>query len=433
MQLDNVAVVARREYLMRIKSKGFWIGTLVIPLFLAGITTLPSLFLSRSRTVLRVVVVDETGGQVAREFMAHKDDSREGQGGGKGKDRVARFDAQIEAPAADTQAQRAALDQRVREEKIDSWVWIGKGVLGGDKVEYHARSVSNIVTQEVLEDDLSRAVRRVRLAGAGYDPDKVGELTRNVELETLRVSEEGSRAEGGLAGAALAYILFLMLYMMMVIWGQQVMNGVLEEKSSRIVEVVLSSMRPFELLLGKLVGICLAGLTQFVIWLGTMMVVTAPGVLAALAVLPDDVKLPHITIAMVLNYLILFVLGFFVYATMYAAIGSAFNNVQEAQQVAGVAVFFLVVPFVLMFRIINDPNSTLAVVASLIPPFTPLLMTLRISLVMPPVWQILLGHVLTFAFILGMVWICARIYRIGILMYGKKPTFQELWRWIRYA
>src|SRR4029077_16922560 len=172
------------------------------------------------------------------------------------------------------------------------------------------------------------------------------------------------------------------------------------------------------------------GLTQFVIWLGTMMFVTAPGVLAALAVLPDEVKLPHITIAMVLNYLILFVLGFFVYATMYAAIGSAFNNVQEAQQVARVAVFFLVVPFVLMFRIINDPNSTMAVVASLIPPFTPLLMTLRISLVMPPVWQILLGHVLTFGFILGMVWICSRIYRIGILMYGKKPTFQELWRWI---
>jgi ABC-2 type transport system permease protein len=436
MRLENIGIVAKREYLLRVKSKGFWIGTLVLPLFVAALTILPSLFLSKSRTDHHVVVVDETG-RVGQEFAANPN-GRDRQGEeagpkGRGRNRIAQFEVDVAPPAADRNAQRAELDRRVLAEEIDSWVWIGNGVLQGDPVEYHARSVSNFITQEVLEDRLSEVVRRVRLAEAGYDPDKVGELSGSIDLKTVRISEEGSRAEGGLGGAAFAYILFFMLYMVMMIWGQQVMNGVLEEKGSRIVEVVLSSVQPFELMMGKLTGICLVGLTQFVIWLATMMVITAPGMLAALATMPEELVLPTVTLGMVLNYALLFVLGFFVYATMYAAIGAAFNNLQEAQQVASVAVIFLIVPFFVMFQIINDPNSTLAVVTSLIPPFTPLLMTLRISLDMPPAWQILLGYALTLAFIWVMVWVCARIYRVGILMYGKKPTLQEIWRWVRYA
>jgi ABC-2 type transport system permease protein len=437
MRLENIRIVAKREYLLRVKSKGFWIGTLVLPLLLTAFTVLPSLFLTRSRTVHQVVVVDETG-RIAQEFAANPNGRQpQGEAAKKGeRERVARFEVEVEPPAAEPaarKAQTAELDRRALAEEIDSWVWIGNGVLQGGPVEYHARSVSNFMTQEVLEDRLSEVVRRVRLAEAGYDPDKVGELSGSLDLKTVRISEEGSRAEGGIGSVAFAYILFFLLYTMMVIWGQQVMNGVLEEKGSRIVEVVLSSIQPFELMMGKLTGICLAGLTQFAVWLGTMMVVTAPGLLATLATLPEELVLPTVTLAMVLNYILLFVLGFFVYATMYAAIGAAFNNLQEAQQVAGIAVFFLIVPFMVMFQIINDPNSTLAVVTSLIPPFTPMLMTLRVSLDMPPAWQLLLGYALTIAFIWGMVWVCARIYRVGILMYGKKPTLQEIWRWVRYA
>jgi ABC-2 type transport system permease protein len=197
--------------------------------------------------------------------------------------------------------------------------------------------------------------------------------------------------------------------------------------------VVISSVKPFELMMGKLTGICLVGLTQFGIWMITLAIATAPGVMATIAGLPKDAKLPTITPGMMVHFILLFILGFFVFSTFYAAIGAAFNNVQEAQQVSGVAVFFLVIPVFLMIRIINDPSSTFSVVASLIPLFTPLLMTLRVALEMPPLWQMLLAYSLTLGFLVGMVWICARIYRIGILMYGKKPTFQELWKWIRYA
>jgi ABC-2 type transport system permease protein len=427
-RLQNIVVIAKREYLQRIRSKGFWIATLILPLFVIAAAVLPTILLKKSRTEQRVVVVDATG-RVAPKLLEQRPDDRTREMG----EQVARFEFLVETPAGDPRAQRAGLDRRVLAKEIDAWIWVDEGVLTGKPVEYHAKTVSNFMTLEVLQDELSYVVRRVRLAEAGLDPDRVGALSSEVDLETMRVSKEGSRAEGGLAGAAFAYILFLLLYMVLVIWGQQVMQGVLEEKSSRIIEVVLSSVRPFELMMGKLIGICLVGLTQFGIWLLTMATFTAPGMLAAVSGLPEDVQLPTVTPAMVLHFMILFLLGFFVFSTLYAAIGAAFNNVQEAQQVSGVAVFFLVIPVFLMVRIINDPSSTFAVVASLIPLFTPLLMTLRISLEMPPLWQILLAYALTLGFIVGMVWICARIYRIGILMYGKKPTFQELWKWIRYA
>jgi len=300
-------------------------------------------------------------------------------------------------------------------------------------VEYHAESTSNFMTQERLGNRISSVVGDVRLRQAGIDAQKVKELTPDVGLETTRVLAEGSRQEGGIAGFFLAYFLFFLLYMVTLLYGQQVMNGVLEEKSSRIVEVILATVRPIELLLGKLLGIGLAGLTQLVVWLTTMAALSAPAVVTALALLPEDVKMPQVGLGLIAHFLILFLLGFSLFATLYAAIGSATNNVQEAQQFAGFLVIFLVAPMFFMIPIINDPDSTMAVVLSMIPPLTPMLMMLRIAVKMPPLWQILTAYALTAAFVFFLVWVCARIYRIGILMYGKKPTFQELWRWIRYA
>jgi ABC-2 type transport system permease protein len=346
---------------------------------------------------------------------------------------MARFDAKLAEPATDRAAQRAELDRRVREKEIDAWAWIGRGVYQEAPVEYHARSVSNIFTQDALEDDLSWVVRRARLQEAGIDPERVDEMNRRVRLKTERVSEEGSRAEGGFGGMLFAMVLFFILYISILMWGQQIMNGVLEEKGSRVIEVVLSAIRPFELMMGKLIGICLVGLTQITIWLGTLGVLTAPGILASMAFMPKGATLPTLTFGMAFHFGLLFILGFFAFATIYAAIGASFNNLQEAQQAASVAIIFVIVPALVLYPVMNDPNSTMSVVLSLIPLFTPLLMPLRIAIEMPPFWQLLLAYLLTLGFVWGMVWLCARIYRVGILMYGKKPTFQEIVRWVRYA
>jgi ABC-2 type transport system permease protein len=216
-------------------------------------------------------------------------------------------------------------------------------------------------------------------------------------------------------------------------WGQQVMQGVLEEKGTRVIEVLISALTPFELMMGKLLGICLVGMTQLAIWLGTVVVLTAPGIVSMMAFLPPGVTLPSMTLGIAANLALLFILGFFAYATMYAAIGASFNNLQEAQQVAGVVVVFIIAPVMVIYPVINDPSSTMAVTMSLIPLFTPLIMPLRIAIEMPPAWQLALAYALTLSFVLGMVWVCSRIYRVGILMYGKKPTLKEILKWTRYA
>jgi len=425
MRVKQTAVIAKREYLARLKSKGFWISTILIPILMAAWAILPSLFMAKSKSTQRLTVIDQTG-EIAEPLLAEIE-AWAGKTGGQ-----VTFDIDRDEPGPDPEAKRAELDRRVLDGEIQAWLWIDESALAENRVEYHAESVSNFLTQEALERALSTVARKVRLESAGYDVAAISTLTESIDLETVRVSEEGSREEGGLGGFALAFGLFMLLYMTTLIYGQQVMNGILEEKSSRVVEVILAVVQPTELMTGKLVGICLVGLTQLVIWIGTAIALTAPGLVAAIAFIPPDVSLPTISPSILMHFFLLFLLGYFFYATLYAMIGASFNNVQEAQQMAGVAVIFVVAPWMFFMPIVNDPDSTLAVVTSLIPVFTPLLMMLRIALKMPPLWQILLGYALTTGLCIAMIWLCARIYRVGILMYGKKPTIQEIWRWVRH-
>lgn len=433
MRLENIGIVARREYVQRIRSKGFWIGTVIFPLFAVAMTVLPSLLMVRSRTTQTIVVLDDTG-RVAAQLNRKSPERPQATPLERGQQmRLAKVELIPEVTQPDRKAQEEALNRRVLDKEIDAWIRVTPGALAGEPVEYHGRSTSNFMTQDVLEDRLTEAVRRVRLADAGYDPEKVGELSADVDLRTIRVSREGSRAEGGAGGFLFAYILFFMLFLSLLIWGQQVMNGILEEKGSRAVEVIISTVRPFELMMGKLTGICLVGLTQFGIWVATMVVISAPGLLSSMATMPDQLQIPTLSPLAALQFLLFFTLGFFVYASFYAALGAAFNSLQEAQQVAGTLGILFAVPAILMPMIINAPSSTLSTVTSLIPLFSPVLMPLRIVTETPPAWQIAAAYLLTAAFLVLMVWICGRIYRIGILMYGKKPTIPELLRWVRYS
>ena len=427
MPLENALVVARREYLARVRTKGFWLATIALPLLLAAMGVVPTLLMVGADTGQRLVVVDETGeiGDLLRRELGASEIP--------GLQEVAGFTLTVEAPAADRQAQRAELNRRVLDGEIDAWSWLDDASITEGRIGYNAESVSNFLTQERLEDALSRAVRVYRLERAGYDAEAVSELTSGVRLKTSKISEEGEKEEGAEAGIILAYLLFFLLYMVLLIYGQQVMNGVLEEKTSRIVEVIVSTTRPFELMLGKLTGVCCTALTQLGIWLAALAVVTLPGVVSAMAWIPEEVDLPTFAPGIFLHFLICFLLGFFLFSSVYAAIGAAFNNVQEAQQFASVAVFFLIAPVFFFWVVINDPDSTVSVVTSLVPLFTPLLMMLRIAIKTPPAWQIVLGYLLTALATWASIWAGARIYRTGILMYGKKPSARELWRWLRRA
>jgi ABC-2 type transport system permease protein len=393
------------------------------------VTILPPLLISRSHASQQIVVVDATGQGIAE---ALKKQVAKTVAAGRGESRLADFTFETQAPGPDWQAQRQELDARVRNGKVDAWLWLGPGVLKDEEAEYHARNTTNFLTQNTLRGDLSEVVRRVRLRQAGIDPARMEELTKRVGLKSVQVPGTGASG-GGVAGLIFAAILFFILYVSILIWGQQVMMGVLEEKGSRVIEVLVSAITPFELMMGKLLGICLVGLTQVGIWLGTVLVLTAPGIVATLAFLPPGVTLPSLTFGMIVNLAMLFILGFLIFATYFAAIGASFNSLQEAQQVSSIGILFVIAPAAMMNSVINDPSSKMAVAMSLFPPFTPLIMPLRIALEMPPAWQLALAYVLTLSFVTGMIWICARIYRVGILMYGKKPTIQEIWRWAWYS
>jgi ABC-2 type transport system permease protein len=425
MRARSIAVVAKREYLARVKSKGFWIATVTLPLLMGAWMVVPSLVMTKTRATQTLAIVDTTG-RIGEPLIAGLEQmSLLGR-------QQATFEVETVEANGDLDALRAALDQRILDEEISAWVWIDEEGLAENTIEYHAESVANFVTQEILKGTVSEVVRSVRLAEAGYDVEAIRELSRRVGLETIRVSEEGSRAEGGFAAMGLAIALFVLLYMMILIYGSQVMQGVLEEKASRVVEVMLAAVRPIELMAGKLAGICAAALTQLAIWISTAVVLTAPGLLA-LPFLPEGMQLPTLSPALIAHFFGYFLLGFLFFASFYAMIGSAFNNLQEAQQMSTIGVIFVVAPWIVFMPILNDPDSTLAVVTSLIPVFTPLLMILRIAVKTPPAWQIALSYVLTLATCAGMVWLTARVYRVGILMYGKKPTPKEIWRWVRHS
>lgn len=423
----KVWILAKREYLSRVKSKGYWIGTLVLPLLLAGLMFLPALIFSQSTSRLDLVMVDATGrlGEPVRQGLAERAEGSDG--------RIVDFRLTLAEPAADVEAQRAELDRRLLAEEIDAWMWVDEENLAAGEVEFRARNVSNTFSQSVLSRSLTDAARDMRLEEAGFDPATVEPLLDRVGLATFRVSDKGSAMESGEVGFLFAYGLFFLMYIVLLMWGQQVLQGVLEEKNTRVVEVIVSATTPFELMMGKLMGIGAAALTQFSLWLTCIVAFTAPGIVAAVATLPEDSGLPEVTVLQALYVLAFFVLGFFVYSSMYAAVGSAFNTLQEAQHMAAVPTFTLIAPMLFLFPVINDSGGALAVVTSLIPILSPIIMPLRIAIEMPPAWQVWLSLVLTAGFIWLMVAFCARIYRTGILMYGKKPTFRELWRWLRHA
>lgn len=423
--LDKVGIIAGREYLERIKSKGFWIATLLMPVMMAVWVFLPSLLADRAAASQTLVVA---GGStdLFSNLAAHIEEASVDTGG-----RIS-FEVSHQPIGASEEAVRESLDRQVLEGDIGAWLWLGLEPLAAESIEYHATSTSNLLTQRVIERALNRTLRQERLDAAGYDRAEVESLVRSVDLSPVQVTEEGSR-EGGAAGAFfLAFFLFFSLYMGIVMYGQQVLNGVLEEKSSRVVEVMLSSVSANELMAGKLFGICGAALTQMLVWMTTAVAVLTPGLLAARLTMPEGMELPSLPLPVVFHFLGFFLLGFGVYAAFYAILGAAFNNQQEAQQMSLFGIIFLIAPFMVMMPVINDPDSSLAVGMSLIPMFTPLLMMLRIAVKMPPGWQIALGYLLTSGLMLAMIWLAAHVYRVGILMYGKKPTFAELWRWVRH-
>jgi ABC-2 type transport system permease protein len=420
--MDKLKAIIKREYLTRVKSKGFIIGTILSPVLMMSFAVVPILITRAGGPEnYRVTVLDQTGDAVLFERI-EKLLAPEGP-------RDDRYQLQREAIGPDESLadRQQQLNQKVVAGEIDGFMVLPKDVLTANRVIYYAKNVGDFGSRSQISDALSKAVIERRVTQAGLQTETVRQLTSNVRLDIRNTRGEKERGQTFI----LSFGLLMIIYITILVYGVMVMRGVMEEKQSRIIEVLLSSVRPFDLMLGKLIGIGLVGLTQYLTWAIFGALISAVTTLPILAANWD--KMPKIPIAQLIFFVVYFVLGYFLYATLYAMVGSIVSNEEDGQQVQMPVTMTIVVPVMLSTLVLKNPSGMASTILSMIPFFSPVLMFLRIGLETPPWWQIALSIVLMIATILGAVWVASKIYRVGVLMYGKRPTLPELMRWLKYS
>ena len=441
---NKIVTVIKREYTTRVKSKGFIVSLFLMPVLMCGLVALSS-FLAimegKTEEMRKLAVIDETGeifDQMQEAIAKHRTFQHKGE-----------LVYQVYRETATTEEEKTALQERVRTKKLYAYLEIPKDVFENADVRFYARTVTNSNVQNALRRIISDIVRDKRFAESGYSRREVSQLMRSVGFNAYAVKsgkakDGGAKVESAIETGArlgLGYILVFVLYMFVLIYANSIMRSVLEEKTTRIVEVIISSIKPHQLLLGKLVGVCSVCLTMFAVWVGfgVLLVMNIEPILGIFGI--DGLPTPLILIietvkassAEILTYFfIYFIIGFFMYSTLYAVVGAICSSEEEAQQTGVPLTMLVVIPFVLMFQLFRIPDSTLSVLLSHIPFFSPILMFMRINVLMPPLWEILLNILVMCATVLLVTLISGKIYRVGILMYGKRPTLAQLWQWMRY-
>jgi len=428
--MDKMLTILRREDFSRLKTKGFIIGTILTPVLLLSFRLVPEWLMSRQpEEVKRIAVIDLTRETFDSLRVALNDKNEKGE---------ALFDLfEYKAPALDLEAAKAVLSEQVAQGALDSYIIIPDSVYAHGKAEFYGKNVTNFRLNGRVRAALTRVVTERRIRESGLQSAQVHELVRRVPLRTVRTSG-GQELEDTGQTEKLVWLMVMLIYMALIVYGQIVMRSVIEEKSSRVIESVISSVKPFQLMAGKIFGIGALGLTQYLIWALVLGALPRWGGRVAGALAGQNAAgafsaLPQLPVASLAFFIIFFVLGYFLFAALFAGVGAMVNSEQEAQQFVIPVVMLVVVPLLFTFYIIGNPNSRMAVILSLIPFFAPLTMFARVVVLMPPVWQVALSMLLLVVTILGMIWLVGRIYRVGVLMYGKRPTLPELLKWIRYA
>ncbi len=438
----KVITVIKREYITRVKTKGFLASILLMPVMMFIVMVLPSFMMTlqhKSDEIKTFVVFDETG-EIFSKMEAALDENPFFHHKGK---RVYQL---IEKPSDfnDNVEAKKQLNRQLEEKEIHGYIEIPQNVFERLRVNYYAKNITNFELQSTFRRVISQIVTNKRLEDKGYAAHEVRDLMRRIRFTEYAVTAETDAVEGEertMVKLGLTYVLTFSLYLFTLLYGASVMRSVLEEKTTRIVEVIISSVKPHQLLLGKIIGVCLVCLTMFLIWGGCaiLLLININPILGLFGI--QELPLQFIEITDIIKstgpsaficFLIYFVSGFFLFSTIYAVAGAICNSEEEAQQVATPLVMMLIIPFMLMFSLFRVPDSTLTIALSHIPLFSPLIMFMRISVLTPPLWEILLNIAVMIATILGAILVMGKIYKIGILMYGKRPTLSELWKWLHY-
>ena len=405
--MHNIFLIARREYLERIRTKSFLIMTILIPALLGGIGFAVSLMGGHSGGT-RIVIVSQNQ-QFAQDLQAELTSRHDGTAA----EVVADF-----SPAA-----RARLDARLKDRGLDGYLLVTPATdpKARPTFEWVPKAKADIITQGTVASAIRGTLTREGLLRSGMPLSEVDALVKPVDLDSAEAGKPS-----GLASLASVYAIFFIMYFTIVQYGMNVSRSIIEEKTSRVFEVLLATIRPGEMMAGKVLGVGAVGLTQIGIWIGAA-VLYYQFIAAA-----SGMHFPLSAIQMV-SFLVFFLLGYTLYSSVAAGLGAMTGSEQELQQLNMILMLPLILSSVFIFRIITDSDGILAKAFSFFPFTTPLIMYVRISVKQPPTWQIALSVFDLLLTITITLWIASRIYRVGILMYGKKPNLPEIVRWLKYS
>ena len=436
--MNKIGLIIRREYFTRVKKRSFIIMTFLGPLLIAAVYIIPILLALHADNEKRTIAVVDQSHWFERQFVSTENQT------------FIRLD-DIDIDSTKRLVQQGFFD-------IALFIPETQLNIPSSAVVYSMKQVP-ITVESHIKEVMKNEIQVQKLLAAGVDPDILESLKTNINLSVIRMDEEGGEKETFTEiQFILGLILAVLIYMFIMLFGGQVMQGVSEEKSSRIIEVIVSSVKPFQLMMGKIIGVSLVALTQFVMWIlltGVIYVgfsaavgITNPEAISQGTVLSQEISNNNIMDneavqdvlnvvhsidfgTIILSFIVFFLLGYLLYATMFAAIGSLVDNNTDSQQFTLPVTVPLIIAIISAVYIVNDPDSSLAVWMSMIPFTSPVVMMVRIPFGVP-IWQVVVSAILLAGTFVGMTWVAAKVYRTGILMYGKKPTYKEIFKWLKY-
>ncbi|HKR59931.1 MAG TPA: ABC transporter permease [Pyrinomonadaceae bacterium] len=449
--MKKFLAVVKREYVQRVRTRMFIVLTVLGPFMLILFAIVPGLLFHLPGGTTRLAVIDETRDtklyERFRSALADRSDLGDRPDlasslNSNTRERVEQAGSslrggfsieRVELTGRPLEEVRQELNRRIAAKELDGYLVLPADILQNpeSKPSYYGRNVGDVITSNQLQEKLNLAVNRQRLTLAGVDEERLNALSQPLELETYPVNEkgeEGERDSGG--GFLMVFLVGFAIYLTILMYGQVILGAIVEEKETRIAEILFSSINSFPLMMGKLIGVSLVALTQLAIWGGTFVVVTG-WLLGASGV--EGLNVPHLPPLFAVYFLLFFLLGYFLYASLYALIGSMVTTTQEGGQLAMPVVLLLLFGFYLAFPVIRSPSSPLAFWVSLVPFFAPITMIIRIVSQTPPLWEIALSLFIGLVTVVAFLWLTARIYRVGMLMYGKRASILEVVRWLKHS
>lgn len=409
--------VARWELLEKIKTKAFLFGLFFTPLIILLFNIVPALLMNEAEEVsLSFVVVDKVGG-----IYQPLKDSLENKYLKKDKSKLYNI-IDSEFPISDTVIYKTILNKKISTDEIDAYFVINKIIKNEIRIDYYAKQIGLGKDQSRIENLVREIIFYQRLKSEGYPYEKIESLKPKSNLVSYKISDEGKSDEASFLSIFFTGYIFVILFMILCLsTGQMLVRSVVEEKSNRLIEVLLSSCSSKDLLIGKILGLSALGLTTISVWV-------VIGLIAVIAFNTFSFSLGLISVLLISIY---FIIGYIFFSSIFVALGSSMTTEQEAQQMTGYASMLMVLPIAFLVPMMQNPDSQIAKILSFVPIFTPTFMILRISIKMPEVWEIILSLVILISSTFGMMIVASKIFRIGILITGKRPTFKELFKWIK--